>query len=90
MCVVYYCSLMCVSYSVWDIEEGTKLVAQYNSPARITAAEFINPHDISFLLTGSGSGFEGKGQGSCGSCSLSLQMMVQCMFGGTMTLNSLH
>lgn len=40
--------------SVWDIEEGTRLVAQYNSPARITAAEFLNPHDITFLLTGSG------------------------------------
>lgn len=40
--------------SVWDIEDGTKLVAQYNSPARITAVEFLNPHDISFLLTGSG------------------------------------
>jgi hypothetical protein len=40
--------------SVWDIEDGTKLVAQYNSPARITAAKFLNPHDISFLLTGSG------------------------------------
>lgn len=43
-------------WSVWDIEDGTKLVAQYNSPARITAAEFLNPHDISFLLTGSDDG----------------------------------
>lgn len=41
-------------FSVWDIDEGTRLVAQYNSQARITAAEFLNPHDISFLLTGSG------------------------------------
>lgn len=40
--------------SIWDIEEGTKLVSKFNSPARITAAEFLNPHDISFLLTGSG------------------------------------
>ena len=44
------------SLSVWDIEEGAKLVTEhYNSQARITAAEFINPHDITFLLTGSGS-----------------------------------
>ena len=51
------CCLLCVLYmwhSVWDVEEGTRLVAQYNSQARITAAEFLNPHDISFLLTGSG------------------------------------
>ena len=40
--------------SIWDIEEGTKLGTNYNSQARITAAEFINPHDITFLLTGSG------------------------------------
>ena len=42
------------SCSVWDIDDGTRLVTQYNSPARITAVEFLNPHDISFLLTGSG------------------------------------
>lgn len=43
-------------WSIWDIEEGTKLVSKFNSPARITAAEFLNPHDISFLLTGSDDG----------------------------------
>ena len=44
-----------VFFSIWDIEEGSRLVTEhYNSQARITAAEFVNPHDITFLLTGSG------------------------------------
>lgn len=51
---VMCCAVLCSYCSVWDIEDGIKLVAQYNSPARITAAEFLNPHDISLLLTGSG------------------------------------
>ena len=52
--LVVVCGTLPIIYSVWDIEEGTKLITQFNSPARITAAEFLNPHDISFLLTGSG------------------------------------
>lgn len=51
--VVIFIIVPCVS--VWDVEEGSRLVTEhYNSQARITAAEFINPHDITFLLTGSG------------------------------------
>lgn len=43
-------------YSIWDVEQGIKLCthSNNNSHSRITAAEFINPHDISFLLTGTG------------------------------------
>ena len=43
-------------YSIWDVEQGVKLCthSNNNSHSRITAAEFINPHDISFLLTGTG------------------------------------
>ena len=43
-------------FSIWDIEQGVKLCthSNNNSHSRITAAEFINPHDISFLLTGTG------------------------------------
>ena len=43
-------------YSVWDIDQGSKLCTYNNgnTTSKITAAEFINPHDISFLLTGTG------------------------------------
>ncbi len=88
----YFMLVVIIScFSVWDSEEGTKLVSQYNSPARITAAEFLNPHDISFLLTGSGDG--------ASSCLISgitftcmpsyMQMMVLFMCGGTMILSNL-
>ncbi|CAI8016839.1 Regulatory-associated protein of mTOR [Geodia barretti] len=47
-------------WSIWDIEQGSKVTSfQENctySTAKITAAEFINPHDISFLLVGSEDG----------------------------------
>ena len=50
--------LVCVCCSIWDVEQGVKVTSlQENctySTAKITAAEFINPHDISFLLLGSG------------------------------------
>ena len=48
----------CYMCSIWDIEQGLKVTSLQDnctySTARITAAEFINPHDISFLLVGSG------------------------------------
>ena len=43
--------------SIWDIEHANKLVTQHNDPCsfgKMTAVEFINSHDITFLLTGSG------------------------------------
>eukprot|EP00731_Ephydatia_muelleri_P028434 Em0020g78a len=43
------------SWSVWDVEEGKKVCTQPNLPnhmGKITATEFLNPHDISLLLTG--------------------------------------
>jgi regulator-associated protein of mTOR len=47
------------SWSTWDIEQGTKLCTHSNnSPnsSKITAAEFINPHDVTFLLVGTDDG----------------------------------
>ena len=56
MCTVHVCVLKGSVFfrSIWDVEQGTKLVTQYNSNAKITAVEFVNPHDITFLMTGSG------------------------------------
>ena len=53
------CVRVCAcTHSIWDIEQGSKVTSQQDnctySTAKITAAEFINPHDISFLLVGSG------------------------------------
>lgn len=65
-------------FSVWDIEEGTKLASHYNSQARITAAEFINPHDITFLLTGSGKTTEVTQQMRVHACTSHYFMYVVC------------
>jgi regulator-associated protein of mTOR len=47
-------------WSIWDIDQGLKVTSHQDnctySTAKITAAEFINPHDISFLLVGSDDG----------------------------------
>lgn len=47
------------SWSIWDVEQGQKLSTLSHSSTttgKITAAEFINPHDISLLMTGSDDG----------------------------------
>ena len=44
-------------YSVWDMEQGNKLSSFQiggKLSVKITSVDYINPHDITFLLTGSG------------------------------------
>ena len=42
--------------SIWDVEEGVRQCTNNNQnhSSKITASEFINPHDVSLLLTGTG------------------------------------
>ena len=51
------CYSWCHLYSIWDLEQGSKLHS-FNIDGKvgvkITAMDYINPHDITFLLTGSG------------------------------------
>ncbi|XP_065898474.1 regulatory-associated protein of mTOR-like [Dysidea avara] len=47
------------SVSVWDMEQGNKLSSfpiGGNLSVKITSVDYINPHDITFLLTGSDDG----------------------------------
>lgn len=47
------CTYMC---SVWDIESGTEVsgFANGNEAGKVTALEFLNPHDLTYLMTGTG------------------------------------
>ena len=50
-------SLLHHYYSIWDLEQGSKLHSFSiggKVAVKITAVDYINPHDITFLLTGSG------------------------------------
>ena len=42
--------------SVWDIESGTEVsgFANGNEAGKVTALEFLNPHDLTYLMTGTG------------------------------------
>lgn len=42
--------------SVWDIESGTEVSVfpNGNEAGKVTALEFVNPHDLTYLMTGTG------------------------------------
>ena len=50
------CSLLFFPGSVWDIESGTEVCqfANGNEAGKVTALEFLNPHDLTYLMTGTG------------------------------------
>ncbi len=63
------------------------MCSNYNAPSQITSAKFINSHDITFLLIGSGK--------SCDLLMMSYdvihtQRMELCMCGRTTTLLTLN
>lgn len=48
--------LLRFSCSVWDIESGTEVAAfaNGNEAGKVTALEFLNPHDLTYLMAGTG------------------------------------
>ena len=50
---------------MWDIESGTEVsvFANGNEAGKVTALEFVNPHDLTYLMTGTG---ELVSVGGCG------------------------
>lgn len=50
---------MFFSFSIWDWQSNAKLTyhpSRGNKNSRVTALEFVNPHDIALLLSGSDDG----------------------------------
>ena len=51
---------VCFYYSVWDWELGMQINTLHNHPhsskARIATLDLINPHDVSLLMVGTGTG----------------------------------
>ena len=56
LCFLFLSIFSSCPISVWDVEQGIKQCTHtlLSNTTKVTAAEFTNPHDITFLMTGSG------------------------------------
>ena len=66
--------------SVWDIETGTDICTfdNHKDGEKITALDYINPHDLTYLMTGTGNEYSGHNKLSTSTQLIYLSQVSVC------------